>query len=99
MQAPVDYPIDDAAHTAEFSIDELMYATLLDRQCVSVATETQTNDPYPLIHFDAVHSATDEPPEQKALPESLASMTQTLLSGEAANNAAGVFSRLRIGSR
>jgi len=99
MQAPVDYPIDDAAHTAEFSIDELMYATLLDRQCPSVTTETQANNPYQLIHFDAVHSAADEPQEQKPLPESLASMTQTLLSGEAANNAAGVFSRLRISSR
>lgn len=99
MQAPVDYPIDDAAHTAEFSIDELMYATLLDRQCASVMAETPVDDPYSLIHFDAVHSVADKAPEQKALPESLASMTQTLLSGEAANNAAGVFSRLRIGSR
>ena len=42
MQAPVDYPIDDAARTAHFSMDELMYATILDRMsapdCARVAT-------------------------------------------------------------
>jgi len=31
MQAPVDYPIVDHAHHAQFSVDELTYATLLDR--------------------------------------------------------------------
>lgn len=31
MQAPVDYPIQDAARTTQFSMDELTYSVLLDR--------------------------------------------------------------------
>ena len=32
MRVPVDYPIEDAAHHAQFAVDELAYAVYLDRK-------------------------------------------------------------------
>ena len=58
MQAPVDYPIDDAARTAHFSMDELMYATILDRMSVPIAPESQLSPPRTL-QFDVEQDEAD----------------------------------------
>lgn len=42
MQAPVDYPLIDHAQSAQFSVDELTYATLLDR---TVTFVTEPDEP------------------------------------------------------
>lgn len=90
MQAPVDYPIDDAARTAQFSMDELMYAALLDRESAPVSTEAESAVPQNLLHFDI---EPDKAVELKTVPQPLAAIAQTLLAGERANAAAGALSR------
>lgn len=92
MQAPVDYPIDDAARTAQFSIDELMYAALLDRESTSMPVKAEpTTVPQNLLYFDV---EPDKAAKRKTVPPPLTAIAQTLLAGERANAAAGVFSRL-----
>lgn len=96
MQTPVDYPIDDAARTAQFSMDELMYAALLDRMSSPMATESQPDPAHNLLQFDV------EPApqlEQTRVPQPLATIAQTLLAGERASAAAGVLSRWTRASR
>ena len=90
MQAPVDYPIDDAARTAHFSMDELMYATMLDRMSAQMAPELQEFVPQPMPVFKI---EPDDAIENKSIPQPLAAIAQTLLAGERANAAAGVLSR------
>jgi len=90
MQAPVDYPIDDAARTAQFSMDELKYAALLDRESAPIPTGVEPTVPQNLLHFDV---EPDKAAEQKFVPQPLAAIAQTLLAGERTNTAAGVLSR------
>ena len=90
MQAPVDYPIDDAARTEHFSMDELMYATMLDRMSAQMAPELQEipRQPMPVFKIEPAN-----PVESKSIPQPLAAIAHTLLAGERANAAAGVLSR------
>lgn len=92
MQVPVDYPLDDAARTAQFSIDELMYAVHLDRMSDPSTTESQHTPLQERLRFNV---EPNEPTTQTPVPQPLAAIAQTLLAGERAHAAASAFSRLK----
>ena len=49
MQVPVDYPIEDAAHHAQFAVDELAYAIFLDRQGPDCPDESDSSPDFRIM--------------------------------------------------
>ena len=97
MQAPVDYPLNDAAHTAKFSVDELTYAVMLDRgdhQDMPVAPEAflfEHIEPAPAEYVNR------EPQGFRSVPKPLATIAQTLIAGHSGQRKiapGGMLSRL-----
>ena len=64
MQVPVDYPIEDAAHDAQFAVDELAYAIYLDRKGPDCLDEADSTADFrimldlPLHHSEVVQETT-----------------------------------------
>ena len=98
MQAPVDYPLNDAAHTAEFAVDELAYAVMLDRN------DLHAESPEPAItaadhHFKSMSGIKRRGDHSgfRSVPKPLAAIAQTLIAGESSQRTAdttSMFSRL-----
>ena len=104
MKAPVDYPLNDEARTAEFSVDELMYAAFLDRQAASqpsavptpaspaLIADLQMDESGPVVKI--------EPAVESASQRSFAALAQSLLAAQASQaGRPSVISRLTRSSR
>lgn len=82
MQAPVDYPIQDAARTTQFSMDELTYSVLLDR------IDTRPQQPSEQTSKISVRArkniAEASAPRLRPLFKPFAAATQSLLSNQSA---------------
>ena len=96
MKAPVDYPIEDAAHDTDFSVDELIYAVYLDRMSSASCTDTSSI---------AEHGFIPMPPDsypviRKKPAQPFSELTHSLLTFEASGRrleSAGMLSRLASG--
>ncbi|MFK7859019.1 MAG: hypothetical protein AB8B64_09365 [Granulosicoccus sp.] len=76
MQTPVDYPIIDKTHSEQFSVDELTYATFLDRmEALDSSVDSRP------VHALIVYSEQTSPPTSKdnSLLKSLTILAQSLL--------------------
>jgi len=78
MQPPVDYPIDDHAHRAHFAMDELFYATLLDRMDAMALAREESLAYAPAFDFDV---PAQSPVALKNLPLPILVFAQTIFSG------------------
>ena len=100
MQAPVDYPIDDAARDAEFTVDELTYAVYLDRLNAAPAVAASA---FAARQQQIVIDLPFQPPEkEKTTPKPLAELAHMLLAGEASRgwtDTSGVLARFTRSSR
>ena len=66
MQVPVDYPIEDAAHHAQFAVDELAYAIYLDRKGPDCLDESDSSPDFRImldlpLHYPEVVQETSRP--------------------------------------
>ena len=96
MKAPVDYPIEDAAHHTDFTVDELIYAVYLDRMSSASSADTFSR---------AEHGFIPLPPDsypviRKKPSQPISELTHSLLTFESSGRrleSTGMLSRLASG--